>query len=77
MRVVVFKGISEPSTATGSISWANTMADVNYFVTRYNADVFPVGTVTGYDNVSFAAIPEPAAMGLMAFGGLMLLRRRR
>lgn len=32
---------------------------------------------TWYDGVSFAAVPEPATMGLLALGGIALLRRRQ
>jgi hypothetical protein len=30
-----------------------------------------------FDNVSLAAVPEPATLGLLCLGGLLMLRRRR
>ncbi len=30
-----------------------------------------------YDDVSFESIPEPATLGLLSFGAMILLRRRR
>jgi hypothetical protein len=37
----------------------------------------PVGTTLTTFNVTVAGVPEPASLGLLAFGGLLALRRRR
>ncbi len=35
------------------------------------------GNLIGIDRVGYAAVPEPAALGLLAAGGLLVLHRRR
>ncbi|HUU31358.1 MAG TPA: DUF5050 domain-containing protein [Phycisphaerae bacterium] len=50
----------------------------NNVIRRANFDgSMPEDLVTGVDAYSVLIIPEPATLALLAFGGLLLLRRRR
>jgi hypothetical protein len=59
---------------SGTDSFQDAIANVNW-VLLYGDSVTPDGTNIGhYDHVTI--MPEPATLGLLALGGLMMLRRR-
>lgn len=69
---------------TGPTAWTSSSIGISSrLLTNGTWDGFSQGTWVGYDIVAgapggdFAAVPEPAALSLLALGGLALLRRRR
>jgi hypothetical protein len=72
------------SGTAGPTAWTSSSIGISSRVlTNGTWDGFSQGTWVGYDIVAdapsgaFAAVPEPAALSLLALGGLALLRRRR
>lgn len=60
----------------GALSFADTLADVQWHYFYYGSGVFEGRNVTGIDSVEIASIPEPAGVSVLAFAGLLLVRRR-
>ena len=64
------------STGNGAQTWGS----LNILAAYVGAGEWPgmSGSYTAYvDNISVSATPEPASLGLLALGGLTLLRRKR
>jgi hypothetical protein len=81
-------GVLETGTAYHLISVGTGIitGDTSGFTTTFDGTLpgyeatYSIDTVGGYVNVTFAAVPEPASLSLLVFGGvagLFLLRRKR
>ena len=60
----------------GGSNWSDDLSNGLSFIRMMGHDTTNGGPLRGFDNPSFGVIPEPATIGLLAIGGLMIMRRR-
>ncbi len=70
--------VNGPGENDGWETWVTTFTTGDGVVgDQLRVELVTTGTIQSYfDNVRLEAVPEPATMGLLALGGLALLRRR-
>jgi len=70
--------LSGPSSYTGTYSLTNyTGGGKWYLFNQSDAGTWSGGSSATFDSLTIEVVPEPAALSLLALGGLALLRRRR